>query len=231
MTKAARLLKILTILGARRFPVTGEVLAQELGVSLRTVYRDIEELRRTGADIFGEAGFGYLLTSDAHIPPLNFVEDEIYAVLTGLEMVCAFTDDDMQAQADSARQKIMNVLDDRRKSFAENLPYRAPQIFSDENSRKRHAQLREAILSKSKLDITYISLNGQTSQRTIWPLGLIAWFGKWTLLAWCEQRQDYRSFRVDKIVKLEKGCENFQLTKDLNLNHFLENIATLPNDR
>lgn len=230
MTKAARLLELLTLLGARRYPVSGVILADALGVSLRTIYRDIDTLRRSGADIEGEAGLGYILSRTAHIPPLNFGEDEIYALLTGIEMVVAFTDDDLAACANSAREKIVNVLDDRRKGIAENLPYRAPTVFLDHAARARHAIIRTAIVDRSKLDISYHALDDTLSARTIWPLGLIAWFGKWTLTAWCETRDDYRNFRTDRITDLRPNGANFTPSVERSLRHFLRNRVSLCDD-
>ncbi len=228
MSKTARLLEILTILGARRYPVTAKVIADKLGVSIRTIYRDIETLKASGAGISGEAGLGYVLDSDAHIPPLNFTENEIYAVLTGLEMVAAFTDDDLTESSEAAREKIMAVIGHLRQQKAENSPYRAPRVFEDKMMREQHKLLRKAVVNKQKIKMSYISVDHKKSERIVWPLGLIAWFGKWTLTAWDEAKGDYRNFRIDLIEHLEPCHAHFETTDTCSLKHFLAN-AKAPN--
>ena len=225
MTKASRLLEIITILSARRFAMRAEDLAERLDVSVRTIYRDIDDLRAAGADIHGEAGTGYLLADKAQLAPLTFNEHEIMAVLAGIEMVGAFTDDKLDAFAQSAKQKILSVLSDRAKAQAETQLYFVPKIEGYNSRDNAHSALREAILCKAKIRITYTSVKGETSKRVIWPLGLVAWFGKWTLVAWCETREDYRNFRVDLIENFVETEEVFAETPERNFRHFLENMA------
>ena len=224
MTKASRLLEIITILSARRFAMRAEDLAERLDVSVRTIYRDIDDLRAAGADIHGEAGTGYHLADKAQLAPLMFDEDEIMAVLAGIEMVGAFTDDKLDASAQSARQKIISVLSDRAKAQAEQQIYFVPKIEGYDNRDVAHSDLREAILQRKILNIQYSSLKGHTTKRNIWPLGLVAWFGKWTIVAWCETRGDYRNFRIDLIDCFEATGANYSKLPEQNFQHFLKKM-------
>lgn len=226
MTKASRLLEIITILSARRFAMRAEDLAERLEVSIRTIYRDIEDLRAAGADIHGEAGTGYILADKAQLSPLTFNEDEIMAVLAGIEMVGAFTDDQLDAHGQSARQKILSVLSDRAKAQAETQLYYVPKIDGYNNRDVAHSDLRNAILKQQKLTINYTTIKGQTSTRVIWPFGLVAWFGKWTLVAWCETRKDYRNFRVDLINSYQHSGETYKTRPDRSFQNFLEYMRT-----
>ncbi len=226
MAKASRLLEIITILSARRFAMRAEDLADRLDVSVRTIYRDIDDLRAAGADIHGEAGMGYLLADKAQLSPLMFGESEIMAVLAGIEMVGAFTDDKLDLSAQSARQKIISVLSDRAKAQAETQLYFVPKIAGSDNRDIAHSDLRDAILKTQKLEIQYTSIKGEVSNRIIWPLGLVAWFGKWTLVAWCEKREDYRSFRVDLIDDYKQIGEPYTLSPQRNFQHFLDHMRS-----
>ncbi|MDF2235500.1 YafY family protein [Albimonas sp. CAU 1670] len=224
MRRADRLFELVTLLRGRRFAVTGRQLAEALEVSLRTVYRDVADLQAQGVPISGEAGVGYRLSPDFDLPPLMFDRHEVLALLVGGRLVQAVTDPALAAAARSAEAKIRAILDDRLLAEADALPYRAPVIPSDDAMRLRHQAIREACEARLKLHLDYRDAAGEASSRIVWPLGLIAWTGRWTLLAWCETREAYRNFRFDRIEAMRTLTEVFPQRPDRSLAHFLETV-------
>lgn len=225
MRRADRLFELVTLLRGRRFAVTGQALAEALEVSLRTVYRDVADLQAQGVPIEGEAGVGYRLSPSFDLPPVMFDREEVLALLVGGQLAQAFTDPVLAAAARRAEAKIRAILDDAALARADATPYRAPVIPADAPMRERHQTIREACEARRKLRLRYRDAGGAPSRRTVWPLGLVAWTGRWTLLAWCETREAYRNFRFDRIERLEVREEVFPARPDRNLEHF---ISTLP---
>lgn len=220
MSKAERLFELVTLLRARRVAVTALELAQALGVSERTIYRDLAALSEAGVPVEGEAGVGYRLAPNTHLPPLMFPADEAIAIAVGLQLVRAFTDPDLAAAANRAGQRMRAVLPDAIKLRLERMPYRIPVLERDAPQRERHAELRLAADDRSKLSIQYRSEQGEVSRRVIWPLALMGWGGRWTVLAWCESRGGYRNFRIDRIDALERLDQRFETSDTVNIAHY-----------
>ncbi|MEL7465261.1 MAG: YafY family protein [Pseudomonadota bacterium] len=205
MRKSERLFRLLEVLRGRRLAVTAATLAELLDVSQRTVYRDIASLQASGAPIEGEAGIGYVLDQSHTLPPLMFDPDEVQALLAGLRMARAFTDDEMAHAAIRAEEKVRAVLDDNGLRRADRSPYFAPIYdYTDASARRAlHLQVRRACESQCKLRIGYCDQEGKTTERVIHPFALLRWETVWTLIAWCELRQDDRHFRLDRIAGIE----------------------------
>jgi predicted DNA-binding transcriptional regulator YafY len=225
MNKAERLFQLVTLLRSRRTAITAETIAETMGVSVRTVYRDVRALTLSGVPIEGEPGIGYLIRPGNHLPPLMFTPDELQALLVGGRMVQAFTDRDLAAAALRVEQKIKSVLSDGLKRHAERQPYRIPVMASDDGLREIHGQLRRACEQCRKTRAVYNDEKGEQSERIIWPLGMIGWTGKWMLLAWCELRGAYRNFRFDRFESLEILDENFTPTSEISIGHYLETVV------
>jgi predicted DNA-binding transcriptional regulator YafY len=201
MSRAERLLDLLQILRRHRAPVTGPALADEIGVSIRTLYRDIATLQAQGADIRGEPGLGYVLLPGFTLPPLMFSADEIEALVLGSRWVGVRGDDRLGAAARNAVAKIRAVLPDELRDSVDAATLTVPMIAS-EPAVVDVAAIRMAIRGEKKLRIAYRNNDGEESTRTIWPL-LIGFFDRVLVVpAWCELRQDYRAFRVDRIRSL-----------------------------
>lgn len=203
MTKAERLLNIVTFLRSRRRAVTADVLAERLGVSKRTLYRDIQSLVLSGVPVRGEAGVGYLLDAEATLPPLMFSEAEIEALMLGARLVTAWGDDGMVKAAEEAMTRIRAVLPEEtmRRLNRRTTPFLAPG--SARRERARHGEaIRRAVAGQRVLAISYVDVEGRGSERHVEPLGLIFWGNAWTLVAWCRLRDDYRLFRLDRIEGL-----------------------------
>lgn len=200
MSRAARLLDLIASLRRHRAPVSGQALAAELGVSIRTVYRDIATLQGQGAEIQGEAGLGYVLKPGFVLPPLMFSVEEIEAIVLGSRWVAAQSDDRRLGEAaGNALAKIAAVLpaDIRGVVDAETLLVargRRPQPAIE------IAVLREAVRKEMKLRISYRDEGGKDTERVIWPFVIGFFEQQRVVAAWCELRTAYRHFRVDRIA-------------------------------
>ncbi|MEO6395429.1 MAG: YafY family protein [Devosia sp.] len=199
MSRTERLLDLMQLFRRHRAPVTGQALADELGVSLRTFYRDIATLQGQGAEIEGEPGLGYVLKPGFTLPPMMFSIDELEALVLGSRWVAAQHGDQRLANAaGNALSKIAAVLPAELRNEVEAgtlmvVPRRSQPVVIDV------ALLREAIRKEMKLRIAYRDEKEAETERVIWPF-LIGFYEQTRVVgAWCELRQDYRHFRVDRI--------------------------------
>ena len=208
MRKAERLFQLIQLIRGRRLS-TARFLAERMQVSERTVYRDVAELLVQGVPIEGEAGVGYRMRTGFDLPPLMFSKDEAQALVAAVRIAQPRLDAALAAQAEGALSKIMAVLPAAARAAAESLAVYAPPIGLDEATRRRLETLRTATEARHKLRLQYLDLKDARSERTVRPLGSFYWGAVWTLAAWCETRQGFRSFRVDRIAELEVLDEPF----------------------
>lgn len=200
MSRAERLLDLLQALRHHRRPVSGRVLAEEIGVSIRTLYRDIASLQAQGATIEGEPGVGYLLRPGFLLPPLMFPAEEIEALVLGSRWVAERADDRLRESARSALARIAAVLPSELRDdldAAALLIGPGAAMLADTVD---PALLRKAIRSERKLCLAYRDGAGRVSERIVWPFALAFFDAVRVLLGWCELRQDFRHFRTDRIV-------------------------------
>ena len=203
MSKTQRLFDLIQILRCHRYPVSGKQLAEELNISLRTVYRDIVTLQGQGASIEGEPGLGYVLRPGFMLPPLMFSEEEIEALVLGSRWVARRTDKKLRLAATNVLAKISAVLpQDLRQQLEFSGLLIGPVKTTIENNDEQEALIRLAIRKEYKLQMTYIDVKGDESQRIIWPLALGFFEEVHVVVAWCELRSDFRHFRTDRIVTL-----------------------------
>lgn len=203
MSRASRLLELVQLLRRHRAPVSGPALARELGISIRTLYRDIATLQEQGADIQGEPGLGYVLRPGFTLPPLMFSAEELEALVLGSRWVAVRGDTRLAAAADNAVAKIRAVLPDELRESVDAATLTVPAMASAAPATVDLSVLRVAIRKEHKITISYRDNGGAHTQRTIWPL-LIGFFDRVLVVAaWCELRQDYRGFRVDRILDLQ----------------------------
>ncbi|WP_018235265.1 YafY family protein [Ensifer sp. BR816] len=198
MSRSERLIDLIQVLRRHRRPVSGRQLAEETGVSLRTLYRDIASLQAQGAEIEGEAGVGYVLRPGFLLPPMMFSEEEIEALVLGSRWVAKRGDDRLAAAAVDALAKIGSVLPGELKDKLDGSTLlvgpRQPIV-----DRIDLGLLRKAIRSEHKLALHYLDNDGRDSHRTVWPFALGFFEETRVLAAWCELRQDFRHFRTDRI--------------------------------
>jgi len=226
MRKAERLFQIVNILRGRRTVITAEQLAGRLEVSERTIYRDMQALVLSGMQIESEAGVGYRLKPKFDIPSLMFDENELEALLLGVRMVQGWSGEKMGSAADSALHKIHSVLpDELHRLYVQQPEWLIVPSIHRKRSARHSDEVQESIKKKTKLTINYQREDGKPSRRIIWPLGLVFWGSTWTLIAWCEVREDYRMFRLDRIEKIVSLVDKFITTPQCNLQHYWQNNA------
>jgi len=210
MRRADRLFATVQLVRGRRLS-TAAWLAQRLQVSLRTVYRDVADLQHQGVPIEGEAGVGYRMRAGYDLPPLMFSTDEARALVAAVRLAQPRLDKGLALQAETALGKILGVLPPATRAAAEALALFAPDPGpADDPTRALLQTLRLAAEARHKLGVHYLDLQGQTSARVLRPLACLYWGQVWTLAAWCETRQDFRSFRVDRIQQLQVLDERFR---------------------
>lgn len=209
MRRADRLFRIVEYLKARRQAVTADTLAAELEVSVRTIYRDIADLSNSNVPIIGEAGVGYVLDRDYTVRPLIFDVEELDALALGARMVVSWGDRDIARSARRAIDKIAAVLPDALRNEILQTALFSPPSRAKLPIKIDFSALRRAIRTRHKVDIGYEALDGNKSNRLVRPLCL-AFFGPvWLFTGWCETRQDFRNFRLDRITRLNVSDERF----------------------
>jgi predicted DNA-binding transcriptional regulator YafY len=198
MRRADRLFQIVQLIRGRRL-TTAAMLAQRLEVSERTVYRDVADLQNQGVPIEGETGVGYRLGRGFDLPPLMFSNDEARALVASVRMAQLWLDPALAQASQVALGKILAVLPSSARAAAQSLPLYAPALGAPAGVQATLQTLREAMQLRCKVQTDYIDAAGQPTQRLLRPLGCFFWGKVWTLAAWCETRQDFRSFRLDRM--------------------------------
>ncbi|TPN55132.1 MULTISPECIES: YafY family protein [unclassified Mesorhizobium] len=202
MSRSERLLDLIQCLRRHRRPVSGQALAAELGISIRTLYRDIATLQGQGAPIEGEAGVGYVLKPGFMLPPLMFSDEEIEAIVLGSRWVAKQPDRRLSAAAANALAKIAAVLpDDLRQDLDASTLLVGPPAAIIEGIDL--GVVRQAIRNERKLGFLYRDAGGAASERVVWPFALGFFDKVRVVVAWCEMRQDFRHFRADRIAELK----------------------------
>jgi predicted DNA-binding transcriptional regulator YafY len=228
MRRADRLFQLVQLIRGRRLS-TAEFLAQRLEVSARTVYRDVADLQAQGVPIEGEAGVGYRMRPEFDLPPLMFTKDEAQALVASVRIAQPRLDPGLARYADGALSKILAVLPSAARAAAESLAVYAPPVGPDEATRARLERLRIAAETRRKVRLRYLDLKEQFSERLVRPLGCFYWGEVWTLAAWCEVRDGFRNFRVDRIQALDVLDERFRDEAGKTLADLLRSVdAELP---
>ena len=208
MRRADRLFQIIQLLRRHRV-MTAASLANELEISERTVYRDVRDLVLSGVPIEGEAGVGYMLRRGFDLPPLMFSEQEIEAMVLGARVVTSWGDAALAKAAGDALARVEAALPDRLKTRLTGTRLYAPGFHVPQPVMSALASLRAAIDVHQKAWMSYTAGEGDQTQRTVRPLGLFFWGYTWSLTAWCELRDDFRSFRLDRMDELRLLDERF----------------------
>ncbi|MGQ3213262.1 MAG: helix-turn-helix transcriptional regulator [Shinella sp.] len=199
MSRSQRLFDLLQALRRHRRPVSGRVLAEETGVSLRTLYRDIASLQAQGADIEGEPGLGYVLKPGFLLPPLMFTPEEIEALVLGARWVAQRGDSHLQGAARNALARISAVLPPELRTELETSPLLVGPGDAFPVGGIDLSILRGAIRAERKVSLTYHTGGGEASARVVWPFALSFFDHARVVIAWCELRNGFRHFRTDRI--------------------------------
>lgn len=206
MRKIDRLFEIIQFLRGQRLR-TAHAISEKLGVSVRTVYRDIQGLIASGIPIEGERGIGYIIRQPIELPPLHFTSLELQAIQLGIEMVKAVADNEVSSAAHEAALKIKDVLPSKSHEYS---PIAHIFFQSNEGTRQTLAKLRIALDEKHKAILHYMNEQENKTTRIVRPLGMEYWGKVWTLTTWCELREDFRVFRIDRIVSCEITNDTFK---------------------
>jgi predicted DNA-binding transcriptional regulator YafY len=210
MARSDRLFRLLQAMRVMQAPITAARLAEETGVSLRSLYRDIDSLRAAGARIEGERGYGYRLVEDYALPPQTFDRAEIEAIALGLAEVQRMGDPVLATAAISVLAKVAATLPDDREQYlfhAISRVYRPDERFA---ATRDMGTIRNACWKEDALAIRYADKGHVVSERTILPLALMYTDRTLTVLAWCCLREDFRMFRTDRIIELHAAGTSFR---------------------
>ncbi|MEL6452662.1 MAG: YafY family protein [Pseudomonadota bacterium] len=210
MTRTHRLFQLMQTLRRLTPPITAQSLAHEMDVSLRTIYRDIDELRGLGAVIDGEAGFGFTLIEDATLPPLGFEDDELEALVLGLRDVAAIADPALAKAATSALAKIQARVPPKQAHRLQHAVLDARRYWRPDPPRIDVAQLRQAAWDELSVRFAYQDGKGDRTVRAVKPLGIVYMDNTNMLLAWCHLRTDFRMFRLDRMDDLDVTDDSFR---------------------
>ncbi|APR87028.1 Transcriptional regulator, DeoR family protein [Minicystis rosea] len=201
MSRANRLLRLVQVLRRHRRPVSAAVLAEELGVSVRSIYRDIDALREQGATIEGAAGVGYALRPGFMLPPLMFTDEELEAIVLGLRLTAEHGDAALGRAAAEVVAKLRAVLPRDLKTLVDETALLAGPARERPAEQIDLAEVRRAIREQKKARIVYADARGQETTRLVWPIALGFFERSRVVVAWCEERVDFRSFRADRIAR------------------------------
>ena len=221
MRRADRLIKIVHYLRRMRQAVTARQIANHFEICQRTVYRDIQDLMNSGVPIYGEAGVGYIIDKQYHLPPVMFDFDELEAISLGIKMVQTWTDERFSQVAESALEKIQAVLPESRLNDMRQLTTHSEASHSRMPCEVSFSEVRECIRSRRKIEFHYTDLNEKTSNRTIRPLSLVFFGPVWLVIGWCELREDFRNFRLDRMAELVIPGATFKDEKGKTLKAYL----------
>ena len=200
MRRADRLFDIIQILRTVSRPVTAATLAEKLEVTVRTIYRDIAALQGSRVPIEGAPGLGYVMRRGFDLPPLMFTTEEIDAIAVGVRLLRRLRDRKLQEAAESVLGKLSAVVPQPLQSQLVAAPLYVSDGSAPEVTGVDPSRLRSAIRESRKLAITYVDEEGRHTQRTIWPIAMAYYVDVTLVGAWCELRNDFRHFRVDRIL-------------------------------
>jgi predicted DNA-binding transcriptional regulator YafY len=209
MRRADRLFQIIQILRRAGRPVTAEMLAAELETSKRSVYRDIAALIGQRVPVRGEAGIGYVLEVGFDLPPLMLTSDEVEAAVLGAQWVAGHGDAALARAATDLIAKIAATVPDNLRPLILDPAARTPPAWKMPADGIDVAQARAWMRTGRKIAIGYRDADERETERVIWPVVVGYMDAARVLIGWCELRQDFRSFRIDRIVRAEFLDERF----------------------
>ncbi|MEL6841498.1 MAG: YafY family protein [Pseudomonadota bacterium] len=225
MSRTARLFQLMQSLRRHAPPVTAQQLADDTGVSLRTLYRDIEALRGLGAIIDGTAGYGYALTEDAALPPMMFDDEEIEAIVLGLREVQAVADPQLAQSAGNALAKLQARLPGTQAHRLQYAVLYADRIVRPPMPTVDVRALRRATWDERTIKMDYVDAEGRATTRRADPLSIVFLKETHNLIAWCHLRQAYRNFRLDRMQNLTITNDSFRPRRVAMLREAIEILS------
>jgi predicted DNA-binding transcriptional regulator YafY len=202
MRRADRLFDVIQALRSAQGPMTAAALAEQLEVTVRTVYRDVATLQARRVPIEGAAGIGYVLRRGFDLPPLMFTTEEVDAIAVGAQLVRRLRDPALQDAAASVLAKIAIVLPDQTRAYFTSAPFYVSEGSARVSDGVDLSEIRGAIRDTRKIRLAYVDERGRRTRRTVWPIALAYYVDVTLVAAWCELRNDYRHFRVDRVESI-----------------------------
>lgn len=225
MRRSERLFQIIQILRANRSPITGQSLADELEISLRTLYRDMAELSAQRVPVTGEAGMGYVLDDGYNMPPLMLTADELEAAALGAAWVSSQGDPSLSRAARDLVSKLADAIPKELRPIVLDASSKSISPRPNAQAQFDGSALRRAIRQLVKLQLIYLDKNKRVTNRIIWPL-LIAYIdGRRYVVAWCETRQNYRHFRTDRILDIAVLDEKYPARRAVLVKEWEDSMA------
>lgn len=223
MNRIDRLLGMVTLLQSRKY-VTAEKISDKFNISIRTVYRDIKALCEQGIPVSFEPNRGYFIVQGFFIPPVSFSTEEANALLLMETLVQGFADKSIRIHYSSALNKIKSVLRTPQKegleSLHENIRLQVPTCFNYDF--EYLSVLQKCISAKSIIELEYRNTKNEISSRMTEPIGLVFYALSWHLIAWCHMRNDYRDFKLPRILKIKETGQSFRKHNHIPLNDYLK---------
>ena len=222
MRKADRLFQVVNLVRAHQ-PISAANLAKRLNVSVRTIYRYIDDISASGIPIYGETGLGYALLQDFELPPLSLTCDEMEALVLSISMLSR----SVGGQCSAAAQSLLAKIQAASPAISHmHTPLIARSLAARPINLGDWDTLHQAIQMRRTYQITYQSIAGDKSVRVILPLGLFYWGGKWTVGTWCFLRHAFRDFRLDLIEQVRPTKQTMNISGDINLDAYLQYQTT-----
>ncbi len=223
MNRIDRLFGILTLLQSRKY-VPAEKIADKFRISVRTVYRDIKALCEQGIPVSFEQHKGYFVVQGYFLPPVSFSNEEANAMLLMEAIVAGFADKSIQKHYSTALNKVKAVLRSSQKERIEflnnNIRLQVPSCFVQ--NYEYLSMIQDAIAARHQLSVQYMNNANKASERQVEPIGLVFYALNWHLIAWCHARNDYRDFRVGRILKLSNTGIPFGKSDHIELNDYMK---------
>ncbi|MFL5786946.1 MAG: helix-turn-helix transcriptional regulator [Flavisolibacter sp.] len=223
MNRIDRLFGILTLLQSKKF-VSAEKISEKFRISIRTVYRDVKALGDQGIPVSFEQGKGYFVVQGYFLPPVSFSSEEANALLLMESIVFGFADKSIRNHYSNALNKIKSVLKSAQKEKLEHLNnntrIKMPACFI--NDFEYLSLIQDAITCRTIIELEYKNNNNEVSKREVEPIGLVFYSFTWHLIAWCHIRNDYRDFKVVRILKVKNTGQTFHKTNHIELNDYMK---------
>ena len=225
MNRIDRLFGILTLLQSKKY-VPAERIADKFGISVRTVYRDVKALCEQGIPVSFEQHKGYFVVQGYFLPPVSFSTEEANALLLSESIVYGFSDKSIQTHYSTALNKVKAVMGSKARDKMEHLNDRikmqVPECIN--YSFEYLTVLQQAISARTIIEIDYKNNKEEVSRRLVEPTGLIFYALNWHIIAWCHIRNDYRDFRVSRILVLRDTGREFTKTDHVDLNTYMKSL-------
>ncbi|MCW3159841.1 helix-turn-helix transcriptional regulator [Chryseobacterium oryctis] len=212
LKKLDRVTAILTQLQSKPI-VRAQDLAEKFDVSVRTIYRDVKTLENAGIPIVGEAGSGYSLMEGYKLPPVMFTKEEVLSFITAEKLMQKFLHQSLGNHYQTAMEKVRSVLKHSDKNLIQNIEKQI-DVYNyhpkpEDNIRNIIPIILESIAEKKQLIMEYKTVDSKISTRTIEAVGVFFEFNYWYIMAFCTLRNDFRQFRVDRILQIFKTQNPF----------------------